>query len=120
MGTFIVRFSERHPGLFAIAYIVEGSDPIRHYLVMPEDTSGNKKTFPDFLSEQPAFIYMLQIATHSDTGALQHRHFRKDSVLEPYLSKRAATSPATGYDRTVLNSHPHGDELMDQDVLDAE
>ncbi len=37
-GTFIIRFSERHAGQFAIAYIAsDAPGKIKHYLVQPNE-----------------------------------------------------------------------------------
>ena len=47
-GTFVVRFSERHSGLFAVGYKVPSDQPpdadgstssVRHYLIKPEEIS---------------------------------------------------------------------------------
>ena len=35
-GTFVIRFSERHPGQFGIAYVGNRVDHIKHYLVQPK------------------------------------------------------------------------------------
>jgi len=100
VGTFLIRFSERHPGLFAVAYRIEETDPkqqVRHYLVRPDDTAGAKKTLPDFLSEQPSFIYLLQVTYDVDGKAIL-RKFSKTAVLEPYCSKRSTLPTLNGYD----------------------
>lgn len=47
-STFLLRFSERAPGKFAVAY--RSSDfQTRHYLLKSDDVFGAKKTLPDFL-----------------------------------------------------------------------
>lgn len=103
VGTFLIRFSERNPGCFAVAYKVDDEDPkcqIRHYLVRPDDTAGSKKTLPDFLADQPAFVYLLQVTFNN--GHTTFHKFLKDSVLEVYYSKKSSLPPSLGYDDNIL------------------
>jgi len=120
-GTFLVRFSERHSGQFAVAYRIDAAtnDCVRHYLVQPDDTSGNRKTLPDFLSEQAPLRYLLQIGTEDENGIKVYNKFLKDSVLESYLSKRNTLPPAVGYDSDIISYRSHM-VSMDKEVLDAE
>jgi len=94
LGTFMIRFSESYPGLFAIAYVAE--DPyerVKHYLVKPEDISSNK-TLPDFLREKPQFQYIYQL--EMPNGVM--RRFARDVVFGPYYSKaRRIQSGSNGY-----------------------
>jgi hypothetical protein len=82
---------------------------IKHYLVQPNDTSGSKRTLPDFLNECPQFTHILQLSvsvlnTTTDWNSIGMPAFKKlpkDQILEPYYSKRGAMSPgfiANGYD----------------------
>ena len=120
-GTFLVRFSERHSGQFAVAYRIDGNvnERVRHYLIQPDDTAGNKKTLPDFLAEQAPFCYLLQIGTEDDNGVKVYHKFRKETVLEPYLSKRSALPPAVGYDSDII-TYQSPMVTMDRELLDAE
>lgn len=120
-GTFLVRFSERHSGQFAVAYRIDGpvNDQVRHYLVQPDDTAGNKKTLPDFLAEQAPFCYLLQIGTEDDNGVKVYHKFRKEAVLETYLSKRNTLPPAVGYDSDII-AYQSPMVSMDKELLDAE
>ncbi|KYQ91411.1 transcriptional repressor [Tieghemostelium lacteum] len=100
-GTFLIRFSERHAGHFAVGYRVDDPDPekrIRHYLVKADDTAGAKKTLPDFLSECPLFNKILQLTIDVQTAEPRLRNFPKDVVLEPYYSKRETLPATNGYD----------------------
>jgi len=94
IGTFVIRFSENHPGLFAVAYVDD--DPyerVKHYLVKPEDISSNK-SLPDFLREKPQFLYVNQL----DPATGELHKLPKDKVLEGYYSKRQLHSkPSNGY-----------------------
>jgi len=123
-GTFLVRFSERHAGQFAVAYRINAAEDegVRHYLIQPDDTTGNKKTLPDFLSEQTPFCYLLQIQTPNENGVKVYHKFRKDSVLETYLSKRNALPPAVGYDADIITPGSYASPMvsMDKELLDAE
>eukprot|EP01087_Luapelamoeba_hula_P005728 TRINITY_DN1578_c0_g1_i1.p1 TRINITY_DN1578_c0_g1~~TRINITY_DN1578_c0_g1_i1.p1 ORF type:complete len:586 (+),score=130.15 TRINITY_DN1578_c0_g1_i1:247-2004(+) len=93
VGTFIIRFSEGYPGLFAIAYVDDDPyDRVKHYLVKPEDISSNK-SLPDFLREKPQFTLLNQL--DPQTGEL--RKFAKDAVLKGYYAKRKGHKPTNGY-----------------------
>jgi len=82
-GTFLIRFSETFPGLFAVSYVSDDdSDPVKHYLVKPEDT-GSQKTLPDFLREKQQFKFLYQLDTASGVMC----KYAKDMVLSPYYSK---------------------------------
>lgn len=97
-GTFIMRFSERHNGQFAIAYTgTERPTKIKHYLVQPNDTAASKKTLPDFLSEQPQFATLLVLTTDSN-GNPTFMKVPKDQALEPYCGKKDKTPLDNGYD----------------------
>lgn len=101
-GTFLIRFSERHAGLFAVGYKIDDSR-VRHYLVRPDDTAGAKKTLPDFLAECTQFNRILQLTIEPVSGEPRLRNFPKDVVLEPYYSKRDALQATNGYDPLVVN-----------------
>ncbi len=94
LGTFMIRFSESYPGLFAIAYVSD--DPyerVKHYLVKHEDISSNK-TLPDFLHEKPQFQFCYQLDTPSGTL----RRYPRDVVFGSYYSKaRKIPSGSNGY-----------------------
>jgi len=94
VGTFVIRFSENYPGLFAVAYVDDDPyDKVKHYLVKPEDISSNK-SLPDFLREKPQFLFVNQL--DPTTGEL-HK-LPKDKVLDGYYSKRQRHSkPSNGY-----------------------
>jgi len=93
VGTFLIRFSEHYAGLFAIAYVDNDQDePVKHYLVQPEDISSNK-SLPDFLREKNQFLFIKQL--DPQTGDL--RIFDKHQVLQDYYSKRQREPPRNGY-----------------------
>ncbi|EGG18419.1 signal transducer and activator of transcription family protein [Cavenderia fasciculata] len=97
-GTFIIRFSERNPGQFGIAYIgSEVPHRIKHYLVQPNDTAAAKKTFPDFLAEHPQFINILQWSKGSD-GLPRFLKSHKDTALNSFAPRRAQPTPVGGYE----------------------
>mmetsp|Transcript_19777 Transcript_19777/g.27602 ORF Transcript_19777/g.27602 Transcript_19777/m.27602 type:complete len:637 (+) Transcript_19777:181-2091(+) len=100
-GTFILRFSERHAGQFAIAYIGHEHPPrIKHYLVQPNDTAAAKKTLPDFLEEHRQFLYIL-ILTIDAHGRPTFIRVPKEQALEPYVGKKQQTAVPeddSGYD----------------------
>ncbi|EFA82265.1 signal transducer and activator of transcription family protein [Heterostelium album PN500] len=97
-GTFIIRFSERNPGQFGIAYIgMEVPHRIKHYLVQPNDTAAAKKTFPDFLAEHPQFINILQWTKGPD-GLPRFLKSHKDTALGSFAPKKAQPAPIGGYE----------------------
>eukprot|EP01132_Coremiostelium_polycephalum_P005010 gene5010-6239_t len=97
-GTFIIRFSERNPGQFGIAYIgLEMPPRIKHYLVQPNDTAAAKKTFPDFLSEHSQFINILQW-TKDPNGNPRFLKSHKDIALGSFAPKKTQPPPIGGYE----------------------
>lgn len=91
-GTFIMRFSERNNGQFAIAYTgTERPTNIKHYLVQPNDTAAAKKTLPDFLADQPQFVTLL-VLTNDPNGNPTFMKVSKHQALEPYTPKRDSKS----------------------------
>ena len=98
-GTFLVRFSERNLGQFAIAYSDE-TRHAKHYLVDDKnDTVGRKRTLPEFIDDQPQFSYCLQLDLNPRT--LIFRRCLKSSVFSPYRSapkpEPKATAGQVGY-----------------------
>lgn len=116
-GTFVLRFSERHPGQIGIAYVGSQVNEIKHYLVQPTgikwilfffllfiqvtillDTAAAKVTLPDFLRDKPQFAYMLEF-TLLPEGTPQFRRLPKDQVLgEKYSHKLRGDTSGSGYD----------------------
>jgi len=96
VGSFLVRFSESQPGLFAVAYVSEDPEErIKHYLVKAEDI-GSNKALPDFLRESEPFQYILKI--EPATGKLVR--LEKDFALKKFYSKRKQTT-TDGYVNTL-------------------
>jgi len=93
-GSFLIRFSESYPGLFAVAYVSDDpTERVKHYLVKPEDT-GSQKTLPDFLREKPQFKYLM--VADVTTGQLSRSE--KDCVLHSMYSKtKQLNSQTNGY-----------------------
>jgi len=126
-GSFVVRFSERHAGHFAIAYknpmieirgqqsepptpqivgqVATGGSCIKHYLVKPEEIS-TQKTLPDFLNDIGGLSVMIRVL-YNDFGTEIDPPFRlvdplyipisKTEALEKFLSKREQVD-LIGYD----------------------
>ena len=95
-GTFIVRFSERHAGLFGVAYV--GTDGgVKHYLVTEADTIGARKTLPEFLMSCPQFIHLLQLSALPD-GRFVFNKCQKTTALESLCSRLPLPpKPSPGY-----------------------
>jgi signal transducer and activator of transcription 4 len=97
-GTFILRFSERHAGQFAVAYVgYEMPRKVKHYLVQPTDTASAKKTLPDFLAECHQFQKVLERKV-GPNGANQLEEEPKDDAFGPFYSKMDKIDPGVGYD----------------------
>eukprot|EP01130_Rhizamoeba_saxonica_P017861 TRINITY_DN876_c0_g1_i4.p1 TRINITY_DN876_c0_g1~~TRINITY_DN876_c0_g1_i4.p1 ORF type:complete len:616 (-),score=104.47 TRINITY_DN876_c0_g1_i4:1129-2976(-) len=97
IGTFILRFSESQPGLFAIAYVAAlpngvGANRVKHYLVKSEDI-GPRKSLPDFIRRKEQFQYILKIDPR--TGKVNR--FAKEEAFSKYYSKRKPTVIPYGY-----------------------
>eukprot|EP00179_Madagascaria_erythrocladioides_P031893 CAMPEP_0198327408 /NCGR_PEP_ID=MMETSP1450-20131203/14683_1 /TAXON_ID=753684 ORGANISM="Madagascaria erythrocladiodes, Strain CCMP3234" /NCGR_SAMPLE_ID=MMETSP1450 /ASSEMBLY_ACC=CAM_ASM_001115 /LENGTH=314 /DNA_ID=CAMNT_0044031455 /DNA_START=15 /DNA_END=955 /DNA_ORIENTATION=+ len=105
-GAFLLRFSERVAGQFAVSYVVHtsgrgggaagGNDEllVKHYLMRDTDTAGAKKTLPDFLRGYTEFQSLMALATASDAddyGGGEQRRYEtvvKDDALRSFYSKR--------------------------------
>merc|ERR1712137_219769 len=66
-------------------------------------------------------MIQLQIGTENEHGIKVYNKFRKETVLESYISKRNTLPPAVGYDSDIM---PYGRQSpmveMDKELLDAE
>jgi len=113
-GDFLIRFSERCVGQFAVAYVMQDANTsqkkVRHYLVDPDnDVFGAKRTLPDFLGQQPSLKRIVKVKTISEDFSTMasngqnvlHRHRREfraldKEVLAEFYSKRNFEKPS-GY-----------------------
>ncbi|KAH3762635.1 transcriptional repressor [Pelomyxa schiedti] len=101
-GTFVIRFSESHPGMFAVGYKVSSKpDDTGHYLVRPDDI-GTKKSLPDFIGDESQWTRILQVRCDQE-GRPQLRSYPKAVVLEVFYSKKEAVN-AFDYDPVVRKS----------------
>ena len=113
-GTFLVRFSEHNPGLFALGYRCddEPQTPVRHYLIRPNDTNGAKRTLPDFLGEHLTLTKVLQVV--QDRGGpggmnmlsrVRYSRLPKNDAFERYYSKKDDLQHIHGYDDDIRPAH---------------
>jgi len=103
-GTFLVRFSDRYPGRFAVAYNAQGK--VKHYLVKPSDTAGNKKTLVDFLKHIKSTKYILQLTPKVDEQGRQilEIHPKHEAFREFYTEKDdLQTTQGDGYEEFSAN-----------------
>lgn len=102
VGTFLVRFSDSSAGALAIAYkTVDTQNPVKHYLVKPEDI-GSNKTLPDFLREKSIFKSLVKINLNDSKLTI----LRKDKAFADFVSpktkdRRAKASQKTGYEQNL-------------------
>jgi len=103
-GTFLLRFSERIAGQFAVAYVKLGNNNVRevkHYLVKPEDIAGPNKTLADFLRVHEIFMFLVEKKTGFLTeGGIIKGTYPKNQILEEFYSKKNFTS-IDGYEEEV-------------------
>ena len=103
VGTFVIRLSERHPGTFAVGYVIDETDVekrVRHYLISDEDVYG-KKTLPDFLLSNAQFTKFLQYLNDPQTGLFRTRIIQKELILDQYHVKhdtKTTSQDKDGYD----------------------
>lgn len=126
-GTFMVRFSERNPGSFSIAYVLQSeNDPtqsmVRHYLVSQEDIT-QRRSLADFLGESPALTHFLRYECSSGFNlaptplgpSVRYCREEKNSILQEYYAKREVLTVTSGYDRTLVSQPPQPVLLVDED-----
>eukprot|EP01130_Rhizamoeba_saxonica_P005689 TRINITY_DN2259_c0_g1_i1.p1 TRINITY_DN2259_c0_g1~~TRINITY_DN2259_c0_g1_i1.p1 ORF type:complete len:737 (-),score=128.03 TRINITY_DN2259_c0_g1_i1:41-2107(-) len=98
-GTFIIRFSERYEGRFAIAYVNALGDKILHYLIKDNDTS-KKRTLGDFLFDCDQFAYILKFNSFDENGNYVFTAQNKKDAFRQYCSpsKQKEMEDDVGYD----------------------
>lgn len=107
VGTFLLRFSERIAGQFAIAYVAmnkaSGEREVKHYLLKPDDIAGPNKTIADFLRVHDKFLFVvekrLDFAPQPPLVVARHN---KDVVLDEFYTKKNFTAIA-GYEDELVD-----------------
>lgn len=107
-GTFLVRFSERHPGLFATSYMPHvmvtslrssQSSSISHFLIQAGELG--KDTIPDFLRSRSHWAFLVQYQPRQRSG-IPYPYYSavpKSQVLSQYYSQDdQKSSQPDGYD----------------------
>lgn len=87
MGTFVIRFSDSNPGIFAIAYS-EGNGQVTHFLIRGEDI-GSNKSLAEFLRSKNQFKFLLKFCLDN----LVVRRISKSEALGSFYSKKKNTVP---------------------------
>ena len=97
VGTFLLRFSERHGGSLTVGYVgVDlGVTKVKHYLIQPSDVASSKRTVCDFLSDQSQFQTMICFRDDGNVEAID-----KDAALGGFVSKKE-TLEAPGYETKI-------------------
>jgi len=93
VGTFIIRFSERHPGQFSVVWVGDSSGQgaiVNHYLVTQDDL-GNKKLC-DFIARTARFRFLIQVVTKN--GEVSLESVRKETALQQWV--RVPPAPVVG------------------------
>lgn len=104
---FLLRFSERIAGQFAIAYVAmnkaSGEREVKHYLLKPDDIAGPNKTIADFLRVHDKFLFVvekrLDFAPQPPLVVARHN---KDVVLDEFYTKKNFTAIA-GYEDELVD-----------------
>jgi hypothetical protein len=104
-GTFLLRFSERAPGSYAIAYMKHskkhgGVNVVKHYLIRPGDVAPPQRTLADFLGSQSYFLNLLQTIPSSDINVLRWRLVAKKNAFGEYYNG-SMTATLDGYDEEL-------------------
>eukprot|EP01105_Mastigella_eilhardi_P017367 TRINITY_DN3994_c0_g1_i2.p1 TRINITY_DN3994_c0_g1~~TRINITY_DN3994_c0_g1_i2.p1 ORF type:complete len:539 (-),score=108.29 TRINITY_DN3994_c0_g1_i2:67-1560(-) len=99
-GTFIIRFSERHPGLFAVGYKVDNNSPLGHYLITPTELGPNR-TLPDFLYGRLDWSTIVQVKNDLE-GVPLLKVFPKLVAINAFLTKHEPLLDIQGYDPTLI------------------
>merc|ERR1711974_4230 len=103
LGTFLIRFSERSAGNFAIAFVKKskqkpGALSVKHYLIKPDDLNPANRNLADFFGRRDIFKNLMQITPQfSPTGAAVIRLVHKDDCFSDYYTKSDFVPP-DGYD----------------------
>jgi len=102
VGTFLLRFSERAAGQFAIAYVAETG--INYYLVQRNDTNAAQKTLPDFLHQEKG---LKTVATFVPQGNERSstKFIPKDEAFGKYYSQQAEEIMIDGYVGSIRPSN---------------
>jgi len=103
VGAFLLRFSERVAGQFAVSYVVasgSASLTVRHYLIRDTDTAGAKKTLPDFLREYKEFSVLLTVTRNDDGERVITLRNKHDALAELYSKK--VDSAFDGYEDVIV------------------
>ena len=110
VGSCLVRFSENHPGYFAIGYKRQDDDvakSVRHYLVTNDDI-GAKKSLADFIGESAQFKFIAQLTGQlTAEGQPRIKFVQKDLVLEPWYTKKQSLA-VDGYDTALASNASSG------------
>lgn len=100
IGTFLVRFSERSAGLFAVAYVAKGETKgesvVKHFLV-PQST----KKLSDFLRPKDSFKSVLLCNTDfavESYRAMVKGTMNKDGAFAEFYSVNDGAPLLEGYD----------------------
>jgi len=109
--TFLLRFSNNHPGKICISYKNQ-DDKIRHYLIKDSDTAGNVKTIVHFLLEVDKISTILQLTDDTDQfGNPKFRRVSKDEAFMSFFSVRRKKKEETDADDEDFNRY-------DESILD--
>ena len=98
-GTFIVRFSERVPGQFAIAYVKKRA--VKHYLVTKEDISSPARSLAHFIASKKILSTVVKVVSPDLT---QFANPKVELVPKSVAFAEWMTSPTTpvpGYDQDL-------------------
>ena len=104
-GTFLLRFSERAAGSFAVAYVKQGKaggpPTVKHYLLRPGDVAPPQRSLADFLGAQGYFAFLLQALPDAAGSAdtVRWRLVHKDEAFGPFYGAKGQTMD--GYDDRI-------------------
>lgn len=103
-GAFLLRFSERAAGTFAVAYVkvgrATGQPCVKHYLLRAGDVAPPQRTLADFLGAQSYFQWLLvTLPAAGPTDTARWKLVRKDEAFGEFYGVRGQTFD--GYEEEV-------------------
>ena len=98
-GTFIIRFSERVPGQFAVAYVKKGN--VKHYLVTKDDIAPPARSLAHFIAGKKVLTKVVRVLSPDLNQMSQPKieFVPKIQAFGEWMTNPSA--PVPGYDQDL-------------------
>eukprot|EP01091_Cochliopodium_minus_P019043 TRINITY_DN787_c0_g1_i1.p1 TRINITY_DN787_c0_g1~~TRINITY_DN787_c0_g1_i1.p1 ORF type:complete len:636 (-),score=143.41 TRINITY_DN787_c0_g1_i1:88-1968(-) len=98
-GTFIVRFSERVPGQFAVAYVKKGN--VKHYLVTKDDIAPPARSLAHFIAGKKVLTTVVRVIS-PDLNSMSQPKIEFVPKMQAFGEWMTSPStPVPGYDQDL-------------------